>query len=77
MIAAASWLPHASTAAMFPQAAAANPSIFYDSAVRARSVGDVYAKLTGLFENARAISFAASQSVASVQASFAPAQLPA
>ena len=43
---------------MFPQAAAANPSIFYDGAGRPRSAGDVYAKLASRFEVARADSFA-------------------
>ena len=33
-------------------------SIFYDRAGSARSTGEVYAKLTGLFESARAVNFA-------------------
>ena len=41
--------PHARAAAMFPHAAAANHSIFYDASGRARSVGEVYGKLTRLF----------------------------
>ena len=36
----------ASAAAMFPNAAAANHNIFYDGSGRARSVGEVYRKLT-------------------------------
>ena len=43
---------------MFPHAAAANHSIFYDAAGRARSVGEVYGKLTRLFDSARDIAFA-------------------
>jgi hypothetical protein len=58
MIGAASVQPRASAADMFSQAAAANPSIFYDASGRPRSVGDVYGKLTGRFETARALSFA-------------------
>ncbi len=38
--------------------AAANRSIFYDGAGRARSAAEVYAKLTGRFDAARANSFA-------------------
>jgi hypothetical protein len=45
--------PHANAAAMFPHAAAANHSIFYGAAGRARSVGEVYGKLTRLFDSAR------------------------
>jgi hypothetical protein len=68
MIGAATSQPRANAADMFQQAAAANPSIFYDSAGRPRSVVDVYGKLTGRFETARALSFtpgtrAADQSV--------------
>lgn len=50
--------PQASAAAMFPHAAAANHNIFYDSHGRARSVGEVYSKLTGLFDSARTVAFA-------------------
>lgn len=52
--------PHASAAAMFPHAAAANHSIFYDASGRARSVGEVYGKLTRLFDSARTVAFAQS-----------------
>jgi hypothetical protein len=52
--------PHARAAAMFPQAAAANHSIFYDASGRARSVGEVYGKLTRLFDSARTVAFAQS-----------------
>ncbi|HEX3338710.1 MAG TPA: transglycosylase SLT domain-containing protein [Pseudolabrys sp.] len=52
--------PRASAAAMFPHAAAANHSIFYDASGRARSVGEVYGKLTRLFDSARTVAFAQS-----------------
>ena len=45
--------PRANAAAMFPTAAAANRPIFYDANGQPRSVSEVYAKLTGRFENAR------------------------
>lgn len=57
MISAAANRPETSAAALFPAAAAANRSIFYDRAGNAKSVKDVYAKLTGRFEVARAASF--------------------
>ena len=41
--------PQASGAQMFPNAAAANHSIFYDSTGRARSVSDVYSVLTSRY----------------------------
>ena len=50
--------PQASAAAMFPHAAAANHNIFYDNHGRARSVGEVYGKLTHLFDSAQAVAFA-------------------
>ena len=46
--------PQVSAAAMFPQAAAANPAIFVNRSGRPRSAGEVYAALTGRFEVARA-----------------------
>ncbi len=58
LINAATTQPQANAAAMFPQAAAANHSIFYDASGRARSVGEVYSKLTQLFDVARAVAFA-------------------
>lgn len=58
MINAADSRPDANAAKLFPAAAAANRSIFYDSAGNARSVGDVYAKLTGKFDNARTVAVA-------------------
>ena len=50
--------PQASAAAMFPHAAAANHNIFYDNRGRARSVGEVYGKLTSLFDSAQTVAFA-------------------
>lgn len=60
LIGAASSQPRASAASMFPQAAAANPSIFYERSGSPRSTSEVYAKLTGRFEMARAVAFAPS-----------------
>jgi hypothetical protein len=50
--------PRANAAAMFPQAASANPSIFLNRFGLPRSAGDVYLTLTGRFEVARAGAFA-------------------
>ena len=58
LIGVASTQPQANAAAMFPRAAAANPSIFYDKSGSPRSAGDVYANLSGKFEVARAVTFA-------------------
>jgi hypothetical protein len=58
LINAATAQPRASAADMFPQAAAANRGIFFDGAGHARSASDVYAKLTGRFDVARANRFA-------------------
>jgi hypothetical protein len=44
--------PQASGAQLFPNAAAANHSIFYDSSGRARSVSDVYSTLTSRYASA-------------------------
>jgi len=44
--------PNASGAQLFPNAAAANRSIFYDSSGRARSVSDVYSVLTSRYASA-------------------------
>ncbi|MGZ3411292.1 MAG: transglycosylase SLT domain-containing protein [Xanthobacteraceae bacterium] len=54
LISLASQQPGASAAASFPRAAAANRSIFYDANGKARSASDVYAKLAGRYDNARA-----------------------
>ena len=56
--------PQASGAALFPNAAAANRSIFYDSTGRARSVSDVYSVLTSRYATA-----ASSQATRSAMAS--------
>jgi hypothetical protein len=64
LIGAAMAQPQANAAAMFPQAAAANPSIFLDHSGRPRSAADVYANLTGRFDVARAARFAPNQSIA-------------
>jgi hypothetical protein len=58
LINGASGRPQASAVAMFPHAAAANHNIFYDGHGRARSVGEVYSKLTRLFDSARSVAFA-------------------
>ena len=50
--------PKVNASEMFPAAAAANPNIFLNKSGQPRSAGDVYATLTGRFENARAVSFA-------------------
>jgi len=53
LIGAAIAQPTTNAAVMFPQAAAANQSIFYDSNGRARGASEVYAVLAGRFEMAR------------------------
>ena len=58
LINAAASQPAANGAAMFPQAAAANPSIFTNRTGQPRSVSEVYATLTGRFAVARAIAVA-------------------
>jgi hypothetical protein len=79
LINGASKQPQASAAAMFPHAAAANHSIFYDASGRARSVGEVYGKLTTLFDSARTVAFAQSgvTDVAAVSTSTVAPPLPA
>ena len=57
LINAVSGQPNANAVQMFPQAAAANPSIFLNKSGQPRSVSEVYAALTGRFEVARAITF--------------------
>jgi hypothetical protein len=64
LIGAAATQPNANAASMFPQAAAANTSIFYDKAGQARSAADVYAKLSGKFDVARSVNFAPSTQTA-------------
>ena len=72
LINAATNQPGASAADMFPQAAAANRSIFYDASGRPRAVGDVYGKLTGRFETARATSFTPGSSSATAAVATTP-----
>ncbi len=50
--------PRANAAAMFPQAASANPGIFLNRFGLPRSAGEVYSTLTGRFEGARAATVA-------------------
>jgi hypothetical protein len=64
LINAATKQPQVSAAGMFPKAAAANHSIFYDSSGHARNVGEVYSKLTRLFDVARAVAFAPQRGLA-------------
>lgn len=52
LISAAENNPRADATRMFPQAAAANRSIFYDRSGHARSVSQVYSELTGRYANA-------------------------
>jgi hypothetical protein len=60
--------PNANAAQMFPQAAAANPSIFLNKSGLPRSVSDVYGALTGRFEVARAITIGPELSSAQIAA---------
>jgi len=76
LINAASGRPQASAAAMFPNAAAANRNIFYDHSGRARSVGEVYGKLTKLFDTARAVAFAPLGGTTNVASADLPAAAP-
>jgi len=74
LIAASSSQPNANAAAMFPQAAAANPSIFYDRAGRPAGAAAVYSKLTGRYDVARALTFAPSGRTVAPQDTAAVAQ---
>jgi hypothetical protein len=71
LIGAATSQPQANAAAMFPAAAAANRSIFYDRSGNPRSAAAVYSKLTGRYEVARALAFTSSGAHAT-----APANVP-
>jgi hypothetical protein len=66
--------PNASGARLFPNAAAANQSIFYDRAGRARSVSEVYSVLTSRYASA-ANSQATRTAMAAVGATPSPAML--
>jgi hypothetical protein len=48
--------PHTPAAAVFPNAAHSNPSIFYDRQGQARSASEVYRILVGRYQNARGVS---------------------
>jgi hypothetical protein len=50
--------PGRNAAAMFPAAAAANRGIFYNRDGSARTIGEVYARLTRKFDNARTVTVA-------------------
>ena len=76
LINSASMQPSARAAAMFPNAAAANHNIFYDGTGRARSVGEVYRKLTRLFDSARNIAVAQGGSADGIGAAAAIAAPP-
>ncbi|TAI62499.1 transglycosylase SLT domain-containing protein [Bradyrhizobium sp. Leo170] len=52
LISSAEGNPNASAAQMFPKAAAANSSIFYDGSGRARSVSEVYSVLSARYAGA-------------------------
>jgi hypothetical protein len=66
--------PNASGAALFPNAAAANHSIFYDRTGRARSVSEVYSVLTQRYDSA-ANSLATRTAMASASAALATAPI--
>ncbi|WP_204350290.1 hypothetical protein, partial [Klebsiella pneumoniae] len=72
--------PQANAATMFPRAAAANRSIFYDRNGNARSASQVYGELTGRYttaarsESTRSM-MAAAGVVAPVTGTSSPAQL--
>jgi len=61
LISAAVSNPQANAAAMFPQAAAANRSIFYTASGQPRSAVEVYGTLTGRFDVARTLAFSGSR----------------
>jgi hypothetical protein len=70
--------PDATAASAFPNAAKANPSIFYDRQGRARSVGEVYHVLVARYDVARASPAMPASAVAanaSVSAPVAPATM--
>jgi transglycosylase-like protein with SLT domain len=59
--------PTMSAAAVFPGAAHANPSIFYDGRGNARSAADVYHLLVNRYDNARGVSPPAAPAVAAAE----------
>ena len=56
--------PGANAAAIFPQAAAANRSIFYDRSGEPRTVSQVYDRLTRHFDNVRTVAVGSASNVA-------------
>jgi len=72
LIRAADERPQASAAAMFPAAARANRSIFYDRQGQARSVAGVYAELDRRYQVARAHVVPAAAATAVAQATAPP-----
>jgi hypothetical protein len=68
--------PQASAAASFPDAAAANPSIFYDKQGAARSVSDVYGLLVHRYDTARATPPAPTNTDALTTPPIPPANIP-
>jgi hypothetical protein len=75
LVSAAASTPQPAAADLFPQAASANKSIFYDRLGRARSASDVYGILTSRYEGARATSFAPNLRAAVTQNAARPAAL--
>jgi len=57
LISAAGNAPRTNAVAMFPQAAAANRSVFFDRFGQARSASAVYAELSNRYERARVAAF--------------------
>jgi hypothetical protein len=58
LIGAATTQPSTIAADLFPQAAAANRGIFYDPSGHARDAAQVYSRVTGRYQAARALAFA-------------------
>jgi hypothetical protein len=68
----ASQTPDTTAASVFPTAAKANPSIFYDRQGHARSVSEVYRVLTARYDVARATPAVPASAVAAQPANAAP-----
>ena len=81
LIGASRTSPRANAADMFPQAAAANPTIFHDRSGRPLGAAAVYAKLTGRYDVARALTVTpgthAAPDTAGVAQAYAQAYVPA
>jgi hypothetical protein len=76
LITAASTSPQASASAIFPSAASANHSIFYDKQGNARSVSDVYGVLVHRYDSARAAPTPTNTDVALNAPPIPPADIP-